>query len=247
MKKRFWPILRCVALCFTLAASVGASRAQGLLMISNTNQPDDGVIGAVYATRAVFLPGSDAGGYELTGFSIVLGDNSSASHGPAHVILYGSNDQFNLDTNLSDFYLDLPPAPGFYYIAWPTNFYIPPQYSNTEDYYYHIVLVPASGDYLYVGYTESTATNYFYNNGWSFYPDASNINGWVGYYTLVNIYAEVLPAPVLYPIRLRDEAVLPDGSFQFGFTNSPGLSFSVYVNQIVGYCRSSQAGCLLNE
>lgn len=229
MKKYFWPAWRHFALCFFLTFSVGAARAQGLLMISNTNQPEAGVIGATYPTRAVFRPGFDTGGYELTGFSIALGDNSSATHGPTHVFLIGSNDPFNLDQDLSDFYVNLPAAPGFYYIAWPTNFYIPPQFSYSGDYYYHIVLVPASGDYLYVAYTASTETNYFYNNAWSFYPDASNINGWVGYYTLVNIYATVLPPPVLYPIRLRDAAVLPDDSFQFGFTNSPSLSFSVYI------------------
>jgi hypothetical protein len=206
------------------------ARAQGMLMISNTNQPNDGVIGATYATRAVFRPGFDAGGYELTGFSIALGDNSGASHGPAHVFLFGSNDPFNLDADLSDFYVNLPGAPGFYYLAWPTNYYIPPQFSYSGDYYYHIVIVPASGDYLYVDYTtNSTETNYLYNNAWTFYPGASDINGWNGYYSLVNIYATVLPPPVLYPIRLRDEAVLPDDSFQFGFTNSPGFSFSVYI------------------
>jgi hypothetical protein len=217
-----------VIACFTaLFAS-----AQGTLMISDTNQPRDGFVDEVYGARAVFSSGSDAGGYQLTGFSIELGDNTSVTHGPMHVFLFVSNNPFNLDNHLSDFYVAAPPAPGIYYFAWPTNVFIPPQFSNTGITYYHILVAPsvigANGDELNVAYTTSTETNYFHNNAWTYYPEASNINGWVGYYSLVNIYATVLPPPVLYPIRLRDMAVLPDDSFQFGFTNSPGLSFSVY-------------------
>jgi hypothetical protein len=207
-----------------------SAHAQGILMISNTNQPADGFIDEVYGARAVFTPGFDAGGYLLAGFSIALGNNSSISHGPMHVFLFVSNDPFNLDNGASDFYVDAPSAPGFYYFAWPTNVYIPPQFSDTGIAYYHILVEPAVGDELNVGYTTSTETNYFQNNAWTFDPQASNINGWVGYYSLVNIYATVLPPPILYPIHLRDTAVLPDGSFQFGFTNSPGFSFTAYAS-----------------
>jgi putative flippase GtrA len=130
---------------------------------------------------------------------------------------------------LSDFYVPAPPVPGLYYFEWPTNVYIPPQFSNYGLYYYHILVEPAVGDELNVAYTTSTSTNYSYNNAWTFYPEASVINGSNEYYSLVNIYATVLPPPVLYPIHLRDVAVLPDDSFQFGFTNTPSLSFSVYL------------------
>jgi hypothetical protein len=221
--KRTWSSLAIIT-CFTALSAP----AQDLLMISNTNQPMDGYIDETYGAGAVFTPGFDTGGYQLNGFSIELGDNSSISHGPMHVFLFVSNDPFNLDNDASDFYVDVPSAPGFYYFAWPTNVYIPPQFSDTGIAYYHILVEPAVQDELNVGYTTSAETNYFHNNAWVYYPDASNINGWVGYYSLVNIYATVLPPPVLFPIRLRNVAVLSDDSFQFGFTNSPGLSFSVY-------------------
>ena len=225
--------LRNIAFFCALALFADVAGAQGTEMISNTNQPMDGFVDEVYGARAVFSPGFDAGGYQLTGFSIELGNNASVTHGPLQVSLYGSNDPFNLDDDLSDFYVAAPPAPGIYYFAWPTNVYIPPQFSDNSIYYYHILVYPtvigAGGDELNVAYTTSTSTNYIYNNAWTFYPEASNINGWVGYYSLVNIYATVLPPPVLYPIHLRDVAVLSDDSFQFGFTNSPSLSFSVYL------------------
>ena len=41
------------------------------------------------------------------------------------------------------------------------------------------------------------------------------------------VYAFTVPVP---PIRLTNPVALPDGSFQFGFTNLPGLSFTAFAS-----------------
>ncbi len=40
------------------------------------------------------------------------------------------------------------------------------------------------------------------------------------------VYAFTVPVP---PIMLTSLALLPGGAFQFGFTNAPGLSFTVFT------------------
>src|ERR1022692_2386587 len=74
--------LRNIAFFCALALFADVAGAQGTEMISNTNQPMDGFVDEVYGARAVFSPGFDAGGYQLTGFSIELGNNASVTHGP---------------------------------------------------------------------------------------------------------------------------------------------------------------------
>ena len=39
------------------------------------------------------------------------------------------------------------------------------------------------------------------------------------------VYAFTVPVA---PIVLTNQTVLPDGTFQFGFTNTPGMSFTAY-------------------
>lgn len=201
--------------------------AQGTLVISNTNQPIDGYVSEGYGARAVFVPGSDPGGYELSGISLELGTNSTTS-GPMRIELYESNDPGNLDQGVGSFSADVPTAAGLYYFGWPTTnlCYIPPQYSYNATTYYEIVILPAPDEFLNVGYT--SGTNYLNFDNWTFDPEASVIDGEANY-TIVNIYAIIVPPPVLQPIHLINAAVLPDDSFQFGFSNSTAFSYSVYA------------------
>ncbi len=96
--------------------------------------------------------------------------------------------------------------------------------------YYTLFVIPyfeVSGEVVNVAYT--TSTNFTASAGWTLLPTEGRINGTGGLCPICNIYATVMPPPIVEPIRLIDTATLPDGSFQFGFTNTPGLSFSAYA------------------
>jgi hypothetical protein len=206
--------------------------AQGILVLSNTNQPYNGFT-APHTATVTFVPGPTPGGYELTGISIFFGDNSSGDFPDVLVSLYNSNSPLNrYDNFVSGFTIPRPGSAGIYFYSWPTNVFIPAQLQG-DDYavtYYTLALQAydeAGTAGLNIAYTSST--NYTANAGWSFLPASSGIGSGLGSSMLFNIYATVLPPPVLYPIHMTNAIELPDGSFQFGFTNSPGFSFTTYA------------------
>jgi hypothetical protein len=212
-------------------------RAQGILVLSNTNEPVDGIYDQLYGTRSTFVPGPNPGGYELTGVAIMFGDNPNAGFTNVNIQLYSDNVPGGLAHGISSFSVPVPVTAGLYFYPWPTNVFLPRQVEGqpVSD-YYDLFVEPGldqdpfnfdKTDELKVVYTVST--NYMANAGWTFIPEGGYIDGEPGAYVLFNIFATVLPPPVLYPIHLRDAAALSDGSFQFGFTNSPGFSFTTYA------------------
>ena len=208
-------------------------KAQGILCISNTNQPIAGTTAELYGARAAFVTGFNPSGYELTGISIAFGANSATDYTNITVNLYESNYPLNLDSEVSSMTVPIPTTAGIYFYPWPTNFFLIGQQLDYGTIYYEFEIFPGDNSdgyidqYLNVAYM--TSTNYTANQGWTFLPQDSPINGTLGICPLVNIFATVVPPPVLYPIHLKDFAILTDGSFQFGFTNSPGLNFTTYA------------------
>jgi hypothetical protein len=207
--------------------------AQGILCISNTNQPIAGTTEELYGARAAFVTGFNPYGYELTGISIAFGGNAGTDYTNITVRLYESNYPLNLDSEVSTMTVPTPVTAGIYFYPWPTNFFLLGQQLDYGTIYYEFAIFAGNNangyidQSLNVAYT--TSTNYAANAGWTFLPEDSPINGTLGICPVVNIFATVVPPPVLYPIHLKDIAALPDGSFQFGFTNSPGLNFTTYA------------------
>ena len=225
----------CVAGLVISEPAPAQDTPQGVLQISNTNEPG-GYTMETYGARAAFVVGSTAGGYELTGIGFEFGDNPDVDYTNISIRLYNSNYPGNLDNLLSNISVPVPVTAGYYFYSWPTNVYLPPQYSDYATNYYEFEVLPGPNQYpsdfqltdaLNVG--DTTSTNYTANEEWIFLPEPSTINGEFGSCIKLNIYATVLPPPVVYPIKLKHSAVLSDGSFQFDFTNSPGLNFSAYV------------------
>jgi hypothetical protein len=213
------------------------ARAQGILVLSNTNEPVTGTVDELYGARIIFVPGPTPGGYELTGVAIMFGDNPNVDFTNVAIQIYSSNSPLNpLDNYRDGISVAVPVTAGLYFYPWPTNLFLPRQLEGQPVTYYTLFVHPgpdedpgnlAETDELNVVYTDST--NYTANAGWTFLPANSSIESTLGRCAIFNIFATVLPPPVLYPIQLRDAAVLSDGSFQFGFTNSPGFSFTTYA------------------
>jgi hypothetical protein len=222
-----------LVVCAAWLLSAPFARAQGILVISNTNQPVAGITAELYGARAAFVTGFNPTGYQLTGVSIMFGDNASTDYTNISVALYGSNYPLNLDSLVSSFTVPTPRTAGVYFFPWPTNVFLFGQRTNYGTLYYELEIFPGDNpdgyidESLNIAYT--TSTNYTANAGWTFLPADSPINGTLGICPIVNIFATVLPPPVLHPIHLINVAALPDGSFQFGFTNSPGISFTTYA------------------
>jgi hypothetical protein len=212
-------------------------RAQGILVLSNTNEPVTGTVDELYGARIIFVPGPTPGGYELTGVAIMFGDNPNVDFTNVAIQIYSSNSPLNpLDNYMDGISEAVPVTAGLYLYPWPTNLFLPRQLEGQPVTYYTLFVHPgpdedpgnlAETDELNVVYTNST--NYTANAGWTFLPANSSIESTLGRCAIFNIFATVLPPPVLYPIHLRDAAALSDGSFQFGFTNSPGFSFTTYA------------------
>ena len=213
------------------------ARAQGILVLSNTNEPVTGTVDELYGARIIFVPGPTPGGYELTGVAIEFGDNPNVDFTNVAIQIYSSNSPLNPQDNYLDgISVAVPVTAGPYFYPWPTNLFLPRQLEGQPVTYYALVVHPGPNedpgnfsktDELNVVYTVST--NYTANAGWTFLPANSSIDSTLGRCAIFNIFATVLPPPVLYPILLRDAAALSDGSFQFGFTNSPGFSFTTYA------------------
>src|ERR1017187_4755329 len=222
-----------LVVCAAWLLSAPFARAQGILVISNTNQPVAGITAELYGARAAFVTGFNPTGYQLTGVSIMFGDNACTDYTNISVALYGSNYPLNLDSLVSRFTVPTPRTAGVYFFPWPTNVFLFGQRTNYGTLYYELEIFPGDNpdgyidESLNIAYT--TSTNYTANAGWTFLPADSPINGTLGICPIVNIFATVLPPPVLHPIHLINVAALPDGSFQFGFTNSPGISFTTYA------------------
>ncbi len=224
---------------FILAAWVSGllaapwTRGQGILVVSNTNQPVTGFKEEMYGARAAFVTGFNPSGYQLTGLSVMFGDNPSTDYTNILIDLFQSNAPGNLDQEIGSFTVPTPRTAGIYFYPWPTNFFLAAQRTNYATLYNEIEILPGNNtngyidDYLNVAYTDST--DYTANAGWTFVPSVSPINGTLGICPILNIFATVLPPPVLHPIHLINAVALTNGSFQFGFTNSPGLSFTAYA------------------
>ena len=234
-----WKLLCPLVICLAGLAISQPARAQdtpqGVLQISNTNEPGNGTMN-INSARAAFVVGSTAGGYDLTGIGIEFGDNPDVNFTNVFIRLYDSNDPENLDNFLSGISVPVPATAGYYFYSWPTNVYLPPQYSDYGTNYYEFLMVPGPNLYpsdfklsSYLNVAVTTSTNYTANEEWIYFPQASPINSGGDDNTIkLNIYATVLPPPVMYPIKLKHSAVLSDDSFQFDFTNTPGLNFSAY-------------------
>jgi hypothetical protein len=234
-----WKLLFSLVVCVAGSVNSDPARAQdtpqGVLQISNTNEPSDGYTMELYGARAAFVVGYSAGGYELTGIGIVFGDNPDVDFTNINIQLYDSNDPENLDNFVSGISVPVPATAGYYFYSWPTNVYLPPQILDYGTNYYEFEVLPGTDLYPSdfqltdsLNVADTTSTNYTANEEWTFFPEASPINGEYGSCIMLNIYATVVPPPVVYPIKLKHSAVLADGSFQFDFTNSPGLNFSTY-------------------
>jgi hypothetical protein len=225
--------LRTLVVCVVGLFATQSTQAQGILVISNTNEPVAGFTHESYGARAAFITGFNPTGYQLTGVSIMFGDNPNTDYTNVSIRLYESNYPLNLDMEVSSCTVSTPATAGIYFCPWLTNVFLIPQKTNYGTLYYELDIFPGNGpngyidEDLNVAYT--TSTNNTANAGWTFLPADSPINGTLGICPIINIFATVLPPPILHPIHLKDVAVLPDSSFQFGFTNSPGLSFTTYA------------------
>jgi hypothetical protein len=206
----------------------------GQITLANTSEIVAGDTHQTYGTRIPFTVGFDQGGYDLTGFSILFGDNTAADFTNVTITLYSANSPENDDFEVSTFNIPTPGTAGLYTYNWPTNVFLPGQISLYAPTYYNLFVAPTyqlgSTQSLVLDYT--TSTNYTDTAGWDFYPDNASINGNPNLIPIFNLYATVLPPPQVYPIKLTNEIVLSDQSFQFGFTNSPNATLA-FTNWLV--------------
>src|SRR5664280_465590 len=229
--------LLALAICAAGLIAPQPIRPQGILVLSNTNQPIGGYTGVQYdGARSSFVPGSNLGGYELTGVAIQFGDNPNTDYTNIVIMLFEAGDPENLDHLISVITPPPPKSAGLYFYSWPTNIFLPREAADVTPIYYAIYVTageyrsPIGSSLVNIAYT--TSTNYTTSVGWSFSTAWNSIGGSYGAGPLINLFATVLPPPllpVLYPINLTIAVILPDGSFQFGFTNTPGLSFTAYA------------------
>jgi hypothetical protein len=230
--------LLALAICAAGLFAPQTIRPQGILVLSNTNQPIGGYTGVQYdGARSSFVPGSNLGGYELTGVAIQFGDNPNAGYTNIEIMLFEAGDPENLDHLMGVITPPPPESAGLYFYSWPTNIFLPGEAADVTPIYYAIYVTAGTDNTksnyettVNIAYT--TSTNYTTSVGWIFSPAYNTINDHYGAGPLINLFATVLPPPllpVLYPINLTNAVILPDGSFQFGFTNTPGLSFTAYA------------------
>jgi hypothetical protein len=218
--------LLTVAICSAGLFAPQFIRAQGLVYLSNTNEPVEGTyqdpLGVIQ-----FVTGPNASGYTLTAVSILLGDNSGTEITNTHIDIYSSTPA-SIGNPLAQVFLGpFPRDAGLHTFTAEPDIILPPNA------YYTLTVNPIHDAPFYnysIIFDYTTSTNASGTGGWSFYPPGSRIGSSLGVYPLFNIFATPLSPPVVSPIALTNEVVLPDGSFQFGFTNTPGVSFTAYAS-----------------
>jgi hypothetical protein len=229
--RHIFPVAIAITITTFALPRQASAQPAGVIVLANTNQPVTGTTGETYGARIPVTVGFNQGGYNLTGFSMSFADNSAADFSNVTITLYSANSPGNLDYMVSTMNVPTPHEAGLYTFEWTTNVYLPPQMTDFAPTYYIFFIAPTfqigSTQSLYIDYT--TSTNYIFNDSWTFYPESTTVNGSYGYIPLFDIYATILPPPKLYPIKLTNEVVLADKSFQFGFTNSANLDFTVYA------------------
>ena len=217
--------LLTVAICSAGLFAPQFIRAQGLVYLSNTNEPVEGTyqdpLGVIQ-----FVTGPNASGYTLTAVSILLGDNSGTEITNTHIDIYSSTPA-SIGNPLAQVFLGpFPRDAGLHTFTAEPDIILPPNA------YYTLTVNPIHDARFYnysIIFDYTTSTNASGTGGWGFYAPGSHIGSSLGVYPLFNIFATPLPPLVPSPISLTIAVVLPDGSFQFGFTNSPGFSFTTYA------------------
>jgi hypothetical protein len=216
--------LSALAFCLLSLFLAPIARSQGLDYLTNTNQPVAGTVETA-GFSAQFITGPNPTGYTLTACSFMFGENAGSEVTDIHIDVYSATSA-GVENYIGNLYLGpAPRAPGLYFYAAQTNLFLAP--NNYFDLTVQPVVDGPIDDEEFFAYTLST--NVDAAGGWSFYAlDSGDDNNDPGYYPVFNIYATPLPPAVLAPIILKDVALLADGSFQFGFTNSPSFSFTTY-------------------
>ncbi len=111
-----------LAVLVAMCMAVQSVQAQGQQVLSNTNQPVDGIGADGYGAYDIFMVGPNPTGYRLTDVDIQFGDNSAANYSTVRIELYASNSPINpLDQFLSGFTVPVPRSAGLYSYVWPTG------------------------------------------------------------------------------------------------------------------------------
>jgi hypothetical protein len=241
------------AICAAILLIAQTAGAQGLIYISNTNQPVDGTVDSE-GFSINFYTGPNLTGYTLTAVSVLFGDNTDTEVTDIHIDINAPDTNYppvnQYDSGLVNVFTgELPRAAGLYTFLAGTNtepsIYLPANQNFTID-VSPVVDGPINESmvFAYTTSTNSSDTGGWVYNAASTYDDTDDQNT----YPLFNILATPLPPAVLAPIILRNAVVLTNGAFQFMFTNNPVFSFTTYVttNPALPFTNWSYAGNPVN-
>src|ERR1019366_4987291 len=174
--------LLTVAICSAGLFAPQFIRAQGLVYLSNTNEPVEGTyqdpLGVIQ-----FVTGPNASGYTLTAVSVLLGDNPGTEITNTHIDIYSSTPA-SIGNPLAQVFLGpFPRDAGLHTFTAEPDIILPPNA------YYTLTVNPIHDAPFYnysIIFDYTTSTNASGTGGWGFYAPGSHIGSSLGVYPLFN-------------------------------------------------------------